>query len=58
MDDVNRPEVEEDGMRAEALRRLKVRLTYAALPARLRDDQPSQGLAASHAHITILSSGL
>lgn len=39
MDDVNRPETEEDGIRAEALRRLKVRLTYSALPARVRDEQ-------------------
>lgn len=37
MDDPNEPETEEYGIRAEALRRLKVRLTYEALPALTRD---------------------
>lgn len=37
VDDPNRPETEEDGIRAEALRRLKVRLTYVAQPAPIRN---------------------
>lgn len=41
MKDLNKPETEEDGIRAEALRRLKVRLTYAAQPAQTRDSSPS-----------------
>lgn len=41
MDDPNKPETEEDGIRAEALRRLKVRLTYEALPVPTRDSSPS-----------------
>lgn len=40
-DDPNRPETEEDGLRAEALRRLKVRLMYEALPALARDSSTS-----------------
>jgi hypothetical protein len=41
MDDLNRPETEEDGMRAEALRRLKVRRQLTAQPAQTPDSSPS-----------------
>ncbi len=37
MENSNKPETEEDGIRAEALRRLKVRLPYEALPAQTRE---------------------
>lgn len=41
MDDPNRPETEEDGIRAEALRRLRVRRLFkAAAPS--QNSSPSQ----------------
>lgn len=40
-DDPNKPETEEEAIRAEALRRLKVRLMYSALPAQTRDSSAS-----------------
>jgi hypothetical protein len=42
MDDLNRPETEEDGIRAEALRRLKVRQLLQVPAAQTPDSSPSQ----------------
>lgn len=41
VDDPNRPETEQDGIRAEALRRLKVRQLLKAQPAPTPDLSPS-----------------
>lgn len=40
-DDLNKPETEQDGQRAEALRRLKVRRMLQAQPAQTPDSSPS-----------------
>lgn len=40
--DPNRPETEQDGMRAEALRRLKVRQLLKAQPAQTPASSPSR----------------
>jgi len=42
MDDPNRPETEEDGIRAEALRRSRVRLLSLVPPAPIRNSSQSQ----------------
>lgn len=42
MDNTNKPETEQDGIRAEALRRLKVRQLFKGQPAPTPDSSQSQ----------------
>jgi hypothetical protein len=41
MDEINKPETEQNGLRAEALRRLKVRRMLQAPPAQTPGSSPS-----------------